>query len=77
VTPYKKFARGLPTTCGVFARWLSPITYKGGNLCGIPLKEIEFKVKKQEATEGYIERLSEVRLQIMRIPLLQNKIARN
>ncbi len=50
MTPYKKFARGLPTTCGVFARWLPPITYKGGNLCGIPLKEVKFKLKKSRSS---------------------------
>jgi hypothetical protein len=48
LNPYNKFARGLPTTYGIFARGLPQLHTKGQPLCNTS-EELKYKVKNQEA----------------------------
>jgi hypothetical protein len=41
-----------------------------GNLCAIPLKKVKFTVKNKEATDSYLQKLSEVHLQIRLYPFI-------
>ncbi len=53
LTPWKKFARGLPTKHMAHLQEGCPNCTQRGNLCAIPLKKVKFKVKNQEALNSY------------------------
>jgi hypothetical protein len=52
LTPFDKFARGLPTTYGTLQAVFPNCTQRG-NPNAIPLKKVKFKVKNQKAINSY------------------------